>query len=209
MKVFQILNDDVLIINGKQQYADTVANFKADSGIKTLPVKVIYDDQQRQPVVQQDDKSQEEWPDYPIAEYDGYIDAIDTYLAAKEKREYVPPTLDELKTQALNYQYQQYVAKRDANVVIDNMGFATTSAGQQDWQIALTLMGDSGQYKVYDADGKTAKLTTVTKEQMMKAGEAARAQQLAAYQDFVVVREKVQNCKNADELKPYLPAETA
>ena len=209
MKVFQILNDDVLIINGKQQYVDTVANFKADSGIKTLPVKVIYDDQQRQPVVQQDDKSQEEWPDYPIAEYDKYIDAIDTYLAAKSQREYVPPTLDELKTQALNYQYQQYVAKRDANVVIDNMGFATTSAGQQDWQIALTLMGDSGQYKVYDADGKTAKLATVTKAQMMQAGEAARAQQLAAYQDFVAVREKVKNCKNADELKPYLPAETA
>lgn len=117
--------------------------------------------------------------------------------------------MEELKEQALTYQYREYVKKRDALVYVDGLGFTTDTAGQQDWQIALTLMGDSGQYKVYDTDGKTAKLATVTKAQMMQAGEAARAQQLAAYQDFVAVRDKVQNCKTADELKPYLPNETA
>ncbi|WP_301861157.1 hypothetical protein, partial [uncultured Megasphaera sp.] len=109
----------------------------------------------------------------------------------------------------LNYHYQQYVANRDDNVIIDNMGFDTTSAGQQDWQISLTLMGDSGQYKVYDIDGKTAKLATVSKSQMMAAGEAARAQQLAAYNDFVTIRGKIKNCTTTDELQEYLPDEMA
>lgn len=52
-------------------------------------------------------------------------------------------------------------------------------------------------------------LTTVTKSQMLKAGALARAQQLQAYNDFISIREKIKNCKNADELKPYLSDETA
>ena len=209
MKVFQIEQGEVLIIDGKKQYSDTVNNFCHDSGLSVLPVRVWYDDVQKNCIVRQADEKDDKWLSYPNSEYDGYIAKIDEYIAAKEKREYVPPTLDELKEQALNYQYQQYVDKRDANVVIDDMGFATDSDGQRDWQITLTLMGDSGQYKVYDADGKTAKLATVTRDQMMKAGEAARTQQLAAYQDFIAVREKVKNCANQAELKPYLPPETA
>lgn len=209
MKVFQILNEEVLIINGDQQYVDTVANFKVDSGIGTLPIKIIYDDQQRQPVVQKDTQSPEEWPEYPIIEYDEYIDAIDSYLASKEKREYVPPTLEELKEQAIAHQYSEYVKNRDALVYVDGMGFTTDAAGQQDWQIALTLMGDSGEYKVYAEGRENAELMTVSKSQMIAAGKSARAQQIKAYQDFVEIREKIKNCKNADEIKPYLPIETA
>nr|DAO21612.1 MAG TPA: hypothetical protein [Caudoviricetes sp.] len=209
MKCFQIEKNKVLIIDGDKQYVDTVENFKKDSGIVFLPVRVWYNNEQPTVVIKMDEKKEEEWKAYPITEYDSYIETIDEYIAAKEKREYIPPTMEELKEQALTYQYREYVKKRDALVYVDGLGFTTDTAGQQDWQIALTLMGDSGQYKVYDTDGKTAKLATVTKAQMMQAGEAARAQQLAAYQDFVAVRDKVQNCKTADELKPYLPNETA
>lgn len=209
MKCFQIEKNEVLIIDGDKQYTDTVENFKLDSGIKSLPVRVWYNDEQPNVVIKTDEKAEEEWKSYPIAEYDDYIAAIDEYVVAKEKREYVPPTFEELKEQALNYQYGEYVKRRDALVYVDGMGFTTDAAGQQDWQIALTLMGDSGQYKVYDADGKTATLQTVTKSQMMAAGEAARAQQLAAYSKFVAVREDIKNCQTAEDLQVYLPLETA
>lgn len=209
MKCFQIEKNEVLIIDGEKQYVDTVENFKADSGIKSLPVRVWYNDEQKDVVIKIDEKTAEEWKNYPIAEYDDYIAAIDEYIAAKEKRKYVPPTFEELKEQALNYQYAEYVKQRDALVYVDGLGFTTDAAGQQDWQIALTLMGDSGQYKVYDADGKTATLQTVTKSQMMAAGEAARAQQLAAYSNFIAVRENIKNCQTAEDLQAYLPPETA
>ena len=209
MKCFQIEKNEVLIIDGEKQYVDTIENFKADSGIQSLPVRVWYNNEQPNVVIKTDEKAKEEWKSYPIAEYDDYIAAIDEYIAAKEKREYVPPTFEELKEQALNYQYGEYVKQRDALVYVDGMGFTTDAAGQQDWQIALTLMGDSGQYKVYDTDGKTAKLMIVSKTQMIAAGESARAQQLAAYNGFIAIREKIQNCTTIDELREYLPDETA
>ena len=209
MKCFQIEKNEVLIINGEKQYVDTVENFKADSGIQALPVRVWYNNEQKDVVIKMDEKAKEEWKSYPIAEYDCYIAAIDDYIAKKEKREYVPPTINDLKEQALAYQYSQYIKQRDALIYVDGMGFKTDTSGQQDWQIALTLMGDSGQYKVYDTDGKTAKLMIVSKTQMMAAGEAARAQQLAAYNGFIAIREKIQNCTTIDELREYLPEETA
>lgn len=209
MKCFQIEKNEVLIIDGDKQYTDTVENFKLDSGIKSLPVRIWYNDEHPNVVVKQDTDSEEIWKEYPMAEYDDYIAAIDEYLAAKAQREYVPPTFEELKEQALNYQYGEYVKQRDALVYVDGMGFTTDAAGQQDWQIALTLMGDSGQYKVYDKDGKTATLQTVTKSQMIAAGESARAQQLAAYSNFIAVRENIKNCQTAEDLQAYLPPETA
>lgn len=209
MKCFQIEKNEVLIIDGDKQYTDTVENFKLDSGIKSLPVRIWYNDEHPNVVVKQDTDSEEIWKEYPMAEYDDYIAAIDEYLAAKAQREYVPPTFEELKEQALNYQYGEYVKQRDALVYVDGMGFTTDAAGQQDWQIALTLMGDSGQYKVYDKDGKTATLQTVTKSQMIAAGESARAQQLAAYSNFISVRENIKNCQTVEDLQAYLPPETA
>lgn len=209
MKVFQILNDKVLIINGNVQYDDSVTNFKADSGIKALPHKIIYDDQQRQPVIQYEENTTETWASYPIQEYEDYISAVQEYVNAKNQREYVPPTFEDLKEQALNYQYSEYVKQRDAFVYVDGLGFSTDAAGQQDWQIAVTLMGDSGQYKVYNTVTKTTGLETVTKEQMLQAGDTARAQQIAAYQDFVATRQKINNCKTVEDLQPYLPDETA
>ena len=95
MRVFQILNDEVLIINDKKEYKDSIANFKVDSGVTVeLPVKSIYDDLQKLPVIQYKDKA-EEWKDYPVQELEMYIDSVQTYLDAKEKREYVEPTEEE------------------------------------------------------------------------------------------------------------------
>lgn len=103
MRVFQILNDEVLIINDKKEYKDNVANFKLDSGITNdLPIKSIYDDLQKLPVIQYAGQ-QEEWNDFPLQELETYIDSVQTYLDAKEKREYVEPTEEE-KVQAARQQ---------------------------------------------------------------------------------------------------------
>lgn len=99
MRVFQILNDEVLIINDKKEYKDSVANFKLDSGITAdLPTKSIYDDLQKLPVIQYAGQP-EDWKSYPVQELETYIDSVQTYLDAKAKREYVEPTEEE-KAQA-------------------------------------------------------------------------------------------------------------
>lgn len=208
MRIFQALNNEVLIINDQIQYSDTVENFMRDSGgVQAIPEKVIYNEEQKCCIVNRGEE--DKWLDYPDATFDGYIASVSKYIAMKEKREYTPPTLDELKQQALNYQYCLYVDKRDANVVVDGMGFATNDSGQRDWQIALTLMGDSSQYKVYDKNGKNEKLATVTRAQMLQAGNTARVQQITAYNDFVAVRDAIKNCKSTDELQAFLPQEIA
>ena len=91
MRVFQILDNNVLIIKDNEQYSDTAEHFKEDSGLADLPIKVIYDDTQKQCLVDDDFK------DYPNAEYDGYIDNVTAYIDAKAQREYTPSTMDELK----------------------------------------------------------------------------------------------------------------
>lgn len=197
MRVFQILDNDVLIIKDNEQYSDTAEHFKEDSGLADLPIKVIYDDTQKQCLVDDDFK------DYPNANYDGYIDNVTAYIEAKASREYVPPTLNELKVQALNVQYSKYIAKKEAPVTVDDLQFSTDENSQREWQIALTLIEDKGPYKVRDSSNSLV-LADVTKEQLMKAGKVARAQQLAAYEWFMNIRDAINNCKDEKELAPYM-----
>lgn len=97
MKCFQIEKDEVLIINDDKLYTDSIENFKLDSGIKYLPMRVWYNNEQSNVVIKQDIDSKEIWKEYPIKEYDDYIATIDDYIDAKAQREYIPPTMDELK----------------------------------------------------------------------------------------------------------------
>lgn len=86
MRVFQIQKGEILIINGDKQYSDTVENFKLDSELTLKDLnEVIYDNYQECCVVNK------EFKEYPNTEFEGYIDNVDTYIKAKEKREYVPP----------------------------------------------------------------------------------------------------------------------
>ena len=240
MKCFQIMNNEVLIINDKKQYADTPENFVTDGGslgvitaytqpkilrtcdgthnhsvlsesepVEVTPETVIYDDLQKCCVINN------VWYQYPNDALEAYIAALDTYIAAKDAREYVPPTFEELKKQALNYQYQLYEAQKHAIAWIDDgsgFGFDTAPEDQNNWQVALTLIENGvTMYKVYTDKNDLSKksFTQVTEEQMMLAGKKAKAQQLAAYSGFEAVKAKIENCKNESDLKPYLPAETA
>lgn len=86
MRVFQIQKGEILIINGDKQYSDTVENFKLDSELTLKDLnEVIYDNYQECCVINK------EFKEYPDANFDNYIDNVDTYIKAKEKREYVPP----------------------------------------------------------------------------------------------------------------------
>lgn len=225
MKCFQIMNNEVLVINDKKQYADTPENFITDGGslgvitaytqgeeaqaVELTPATVIYDDLQKCCVIN------EVWYKYPNEALEAYIAALDTYIAAKDAREYVPPTFEELKQQALNYQYQLYEAQKHAIAWIDDgsgFGFDTAPEDQNNWQVALTLIENGvTMYKVYTDKNDLSKkpFTQVTEEQMMLAGKKAKAQQIAAYSGFEVIKAKIENCKNESDLKPYLPAETA
>lgn len=85
MRVFQILNNDVLIIKDNEQYTDTAANFIKDAGLANVPDMVIYDDNQECCVVDGN------FLKYPNDLYQSYIDCVADLIAAKAKREYVAP----------------------------------------------------------------------------------------------------------------------
>lgn len=105
MAVFQILKDKVLIIDGSQQYSDTVDNFLTDAGAVSVPGSVVYDDDQECCVV---DQAFLPWPD---ATYKGYISRIADLIAAKAKREYVAPAVPTAEEQkaALKADYDSAV----------------------------------------------------------------------------------------------------
>lgn len=85
MSVFQILKNNVLIIDGDRTYSDTVDNFLLDAGAVSVPESVIYDDAQECCVVDGDFLS------YPNGTYEGYCNRIQNLLDAQAKRTYVPP----------------------------------------------------------------------------------------------------------------------
>lgn len=213
MKCFQLLNDEVLIINGDKMYKDSPDNFILDGGSlqadKVTLSEVIYDDQQSHAVINGD------FCDKPIAAIEDKIAAIDAYIVAKAAREYVPPTLEELREQALNYQYQKYDAQKHAIVWLQDgsgYGFDCNDDDQNNWQVALTLMvNDITMYRVYTDKNNLSKKSflEVTRSQMMEAGNLVKAQQYAAYSGFDLVRTEIANCKTAKQLKPYLPVESA
>lgn len=85
MHVFQILKNNVLIIDGNSTYSDTVDNFLQDAGAVSVPESVIYDDTQECCVVDGD------FLPYPNGTYSGYCERIQDLLDAQAKRTYVPP----------------------------------------------------------------------------------------------------------------------
>ena len=109
MKCFQVLNNDVLIIDGQKEYHEDKATFLLDGGTLTPikvtregvtevvePKKVIYDDNQCCCVVN------DVFYDYPNDDLDGYIALIDAYIQSKADREYVAPTFEEIVSAKLS-----------------------------------------------------------------------------------------------------------
>lgn len=99
MRLFQILNNQVIIVKDEIFYNDTVENYILDEGVVEKNEEkiyvAVYDSQQNYCEV-----NGMALP-YPNDFFENIIDSIDTLLANKEKREYVAPTFDELKVQKL------------------------------------------------------------------------------------------------------------
>ena len=208
MKCFQVLYNEVLIIDNKKEYCDTPSNFLLDGGsLNTITVtldgkpnqveltKAIYDDNQQCCVVN------DKFYDYPNDDLEGFIAMLDSYIKAKKDREYVPPTFEELKQQALSYQYRKYEALKHAIVWLQDgsgYGFDTAPEDQNNWQVALTLMGTgTTMYRVYTNKNnlKEKDFLEVTYAQMLEAGQLAKQQQ---------IKDAIENCKFKEELEPYL-----
>lgn len=76
----------------------------------------------------------------------------------------------------------------------------------------MTLMeNDITMYRVYTDKNNLFKKSflEVTRDQMMEAGNLVKAQQYAAYSGFEKVSAEIANCTTAEQLKPYLPTESA
>ena len=217
MKCFQVLYNEVLIIDDKKEYCDTPSNFLLDGGsLNTItvaldgkteqvePIKVIYDDNQQCCVVN------DKFYDYPNDDLEGYIALVDGYIKAKEDREYIPPTLEELKQKALSYQYRKYEALKHAVVWLEDgrgYGFDTAPEDQNNWQVALTLMGTgTTMYRVYTNKNnlKEKDFLEVSYAQMLEAGQLAKQQQIKAYSGFEQIKDAIENCKSKEELEPYM-----
>ena len=160
MKVFQIMKGEVLIINADKQYTDTVENFKIDSGLTLENLnEVIYDSYQECCVVNK------EFQDYPNADFDGYIASVDKYIAAKTKREYVPPAepTTEEKIQQQAAETKSKLMEQKDNLLMAMLTGTDTAPVVANYAVMLTAVDDSVAEKIpemfpaWDGNGKQYK----------------------------------------------------
>lgn len=208
MRVFQIQKDNVLIINDDKQYTDTVENFKLDSKL-TLDgfSEIIYDDNQECCVINKNFK------EYPNSMFENYINNIQIYLSAKEKREYVPPkepTLDELKEVKLNEAGELFAQKRDAIrwVKVDDSntyGFDCASEDITNFLAAYTFLdtqvekSNTTMYKVW-LDKENKGIVELNLEQMSKVFNDVRTSQFEAYAWYENIKQQINNCQSKEDL---------
>ena len=169
MKCFQVLNDDVLIIDGQKEYHEDKATVLLDGGTLTPikvtregvtevvePKKVIYDNNQCCCVVN------DVFCEYPNDDLDGYIALVDAFIKSKADREYVPPTFEEivaaklselkttrdnLETEPIEYNGNHYDYDEKAR---DRINAAI---------IALSLQGEGATIDWTTADNQDVKVT--------------------------------------------------
>ena len=208
MRVFQIQKNEVLIINGDKQYSDTVENFKLDSKLSLNDLtEVIYDNYQECCVINK------EFKEYPNANFDNYIDNVDTYIKAKEKREYIPPkepTLDELKEAKSQKAGEVFATKRDAIrwVKVDEIhtyGFDCASEDITNFLAAYTFLdtqvekSNTTMYKVW-LDKENKGIVELNLEQMSTVFNNVRTSQFEAYAWLEQVQTQIEACQSKEDL---------
>ena len=208
MRVFQIQKNEVLIINNNKQYSDTVENFKLDSGLSLDNInEIIYDNYQECCVINK------EFKEYPNTVFEGYINNVDIYIKAKEKREYVPPkepTLEELKEVKLNEAGELFAQKRDAIrwVKVDEIhtyGFDCANEDITNFLAAYTFLdtqvekSNTTMYKVW-LDKENKGIVELNLEQMSKVFNDVRTSQFEAYAWYENIKQQINNCQSKEEL---------
>ena len=205
MKCFQVLNDDVLIIDGQKEYHEDKATFLLDGGTLTPikvtregvtevvePKKVIYDDNQCCCVVN------DVFYDYPNDDLDGYIALIDAYIQSKADREYVAPTFEEivaaklselkstrdtLETGPIEYQGNRYDYDDKAR---DRINAAI---------IALDITGQSIEWTTADNTN-----VTVTAQDLRNIIAAVALRSNELHVKYRSLKEQVLACTTAEEV---------
>lgn len=208
MRVFQIQKNEILIINDDKQYTDTVENFKLDSGLSLDNInEVIYDNYQECCVVNK------EFKEYPNSMFENYINNIQIYLSAKEKREYVPPKepiLNELKEAKSQKAGEVFATKRDAIrwVKVDEIhtyGFDCASEDITNFLAAYTFLdtqvekSNTTMYKVW-LDKENKGIVELNLEQMSKVFNDVRTSQFEAYAWYENIKQQINNCQSKEEL---------
>lgn len=224
MGVFQITKEkkgktayyQVLVINDygdeTKQYIDTLDNFKQDSGGVDLGKveTVIYNDAHDDCVVN------DKFLPYPNSTFEGYINDIDKYIAAKEKREYVPPaepTFEELKESKLTEAKAEFARKRDAVRFIqvddtNTYGFDCASEDITNFLAAYTALtnnvakstANTTMYKVWlnETDKGIVELNL---EQMNKVFDTVRTSQFEDYAWLSTVEAQIEAATSKQDLE--------
>lgn len=139
----EIVGYQILIIDGEKQYSDTVENFKSDSG-KDINTSVIYNDDEGLCVIGG------EYKEYPNADFDGYINNIDTYIDAKIEREYVPPAepTPEEKLQQQAAETKSKLIEQKDNLLMAMLTGTDTAPVVANYAVMLTSVDDSVAEKI-------------------------------------------------------------
>lgn len=141
----EIKGYNILIIDGEKQYSDTAENFKLDGGA-TIETAIIYNDDDGFCVIDN------QYKEYPNNEFNGYIDNIDTYIAAKEERTYVEPpepTEDEKLQLEASIAKSQLKEKAVTVMMMSLVGGDTTEA-QTEYQTSVMALSDGVALKIPD-----------------------------------------------------------
>ena len=199
MRLFQILNNQVIIVKDEIFYNDTVENYILDEGVVEKNEEKIY-------VAVYD--SQQDYCEvngmalpYPNDFFENIIDSIDTLLANKEKREYVAPTFDELKVQKLT----ELKATRDTleTEPIEYNGnlfdFDDKARDRINAAIiALELQGEGASIDWTTADNQDVKVTVYDLRAIV-AAVAVRSN--ALHTAYRAAKEKVLNATTKEEVE--------
>ena len=205
----------MLVINDygdeTKQYIDTLDNFKQDSGGVDLGKveTVIYNDAHDDCVVN------DKFLPYPNSTFEGYINDVDKYIAAKEKREYVPPkepTFEEMKESKLAEAKRVFGEKRDAIRFIqvddtNTYGFDCSSDDITNFLAAYTALTNNitksstntTMYKVWITKKEKA-IVALNLEQMNKVFYLVRNSQFKAYEWLNKVEQEIQKAVSKADL---------
>lgn len=136
------------------------------------------------------------------------------------------PSLDELKTRALNYQGEIYTKEKYGIAWVTRedgtkIGFDTDidEGSQVDWNSVRRVLDDLVEagtfsdgttptipYRYWKEDG-TKEYANVTLAELKQAGIVSSQQQNAAYTKFEPILNTIRNATSKAEVEPYLPPE--
>jgi len=196
MRLFQILEGQVSVANNEKYYNDTIENYVLDGGIiekdgEKISV-AVHDNQQDYCEV--NGKVLE----YPNDFFENLIDSIDSLLAKKAEREYVEPTIDELKANKIN----ELKTIRDAEEVkpIEYNGnlFDFDDKARDRINSAIIALSITGQSIEWTTADNTNVLVTADDLRGVVANVAVRSNEL--HVKYRELKERVENCTTKEEL---------